>query len=233
MLGVESNHSSAVCHMNFSDSRFDCSQTYGVHHFAQSHRCHVCFMYSLLVCSNWLGQGKYSGSSRLPSTTGRSLILDWTIFLIADASKSFGSPIDLPSVHASHRLLISGQVPRSTRLGLMPLHIGTSIAPCLCIRSTKLSLLQCLRCPNIWHASIACWNKKHLCLSCYQVLCNICDDSTTHARTYVLVTLYFLVATHGHLPGSNKTRWYAASTYTARRRRAFSLYSWEDAQTRG
>ena len=207
MLGVESKVQLSIpnfCHMNFSASRFDCSQTYGVHHFAQSRRCHVCFMYSLLVCSNWLGQGKYSGSSRLPSTTGRSLILDWTIFLIADASKSFGSPIDLLSVHASHRLLISGQVPRSTRLGLMPLHIGTSIAPCLCIRSTKLPLLQCLRCTNIWHASITCWNKKHLCLSCYQVLCNICDDSTTHARTYILVALCFPVVTHGHLSSQLK-----------------------------
>jgi hypothetical protein len=47
--------------------------------------------------------------------------------LIADASKIFGSPIVLLSVHALRRLLISGQVPRSTRLGLMPLHIGTSI----------------------------------------------------------------------------------------------------------
>ena len=133
--------------------------------------------------------------------------------MIVDASKSFGSPVDLLSVHASHRLLISGQVPRSTRLGLMPLHIGTSIAPCLCIRSTKLSLLQCLRCPNIWHASITCWNKKHLCLSCYQVLCNICDDSTTHAYTYVLVTLCFLVATHRYLSSYviNQNSWLVVS----------------------
>jgi hypothetical protein len=85
-------------------------------------------------------------------TADCSLILDWANLLIADASKRFVSPIVLLSVHVYPRLLISRQVPGSTRL--MPLHIGTSIAPCLYMRCSRLSLLQCLRCPNLCHASI-------------------------------------------------------------------------------